>query len=489
MQRLLIANRGEIAVRIARTARERGLFTIGVHSAADRGAPHAEACDLSVEIGPAPAAESYLNASRILEAARSTDADAVHPGYGFLSENADFADAVLADGRVWVGPPPEAMRKMGGKIAARELMIAAGVPVVPGFQREGADDAAMARAAESIGYPVFVKASAGGGGKGMRRVDRESELPAALEGARREALGAFGDSAVYLEKAIDRPRHVEVQIFGDATGRVIALFERECSIQRRHQKIVEESPSSIDDALRGRMAEAAIAAGRAVGYRSAGTVEFLLDARGRFYFLEMNTRLQVEHPVTEETLGIDLVAGQLEVAAGGPVPAAWDHRTPRGHAIECRIYAEDPETYLPRTGRVLLYEEPTGPGIRVDSGIAAGTVVGIDYDPILAKLIVRAEDRGAAVARMRRALSRFVILGVTTNIPLLRRIVASAEFEEGRIDTAFLSRLPPPADDAPPPAVLVAADFVARRRSASSGYSREPLRSDPWREESGWRSR
>jgi len=489
MKRLLIANRGEIAVRIARTARERGLFTIAVHSSADRGAPHAEACDLAVEIGPAPAVESYLNASRILEAARSTDADAIHPGYGFLSENAAFADAVLADGRAWVGPPPEAMRRMGGKIAARELMIAAGLPVVPGFQREGADDAAMTRAAESIGYPVLVKASAGGGGKGMRRVERGADLPAALESARREALGAFGNSAVYLEKAIDAPRHVEVQIFGDATGKVVALFERECSIQRRHQKIVEEAPSSIDEALRGRMVEAAIAAGRAAGYRSAGTVEFLLDALGGFYFLEMNTRLQVEHPVTEETLGIDLVAGQLEVAAGGPVPAAWDRLVPRGHAIECRIYAEDPESFLPRSGRVLMYEEPAGAGIRVDSGIAAGSVVGIDYDPILAKLIVRAEDRTAAVARMRRALSQFVILGVTTNIPLLRRIVESAEFEEGHIDTAFLSRLPPPADDAPPPAAVAAAAFMGRRRTTRAGSSRGPALPDPWREETGWRTR
>jgi acetyl/propionyl-CoA carboxylase alpha subunit len=488
MKRLLIANRGEIAVRIARTARERGLVTIAVHSTADRGAPHTNACDIAVEIGPAPAAESYLDVRRLLEAARETQADAIHPGYGFLSENADFAEAVLADGRCWVGPTPEAMRKMGGKIAARQIMQSAGVPVVPGFHASTGDDAALAQGARTLGFPVLVKASAGGGGKGMRRVDRSEDLAPALAGARREALAAFADPAIYLEKAIDRPRHVEVQIFGDAQGGIMALFERECSIQRRHQKIVEESPSSIDEETRRRMAEAAVAAGRAVGYRGAGTVEFLLDSGGRFYFLEMNTRLQVEHAVTEETLGIDLVAGQLDVADGRPLPAAWAAVAPRGHAIECRVYAEDPETFLPRSGKVLAYEEPSGPGVRVDSGIGAGSVVGIDYDPILAKVIVRAEDRPSAVARMRRALSQYVILGVTTNLRLLRRIVASGEFEAGRLDTAFLSRLPPDGAHEPPPAAVAAAAWAARS-SASPRFAATPGPPDPWRDVSGWRSR
>jgi acetyl/propionyl-CoA carboxylase alpha subunit len=488
MKRLLIANRGEIAVRIARTARERGLVTIAVHSTADRGAPHTSACDIAVEIGPPPAAESYLNVGRLLEAARETQADAIHPGYGFLSENADFAEAVLADGRVWVGPTPDAMRKMGGKIAARQIMQSAGVPVVPGFHASPGDDAAFAEAARKLGFPVLVKASAGGGGKGMRRVDREEDLGAAIEGARREALAAFADRAIYLEKAIDRPRHVEFQIFGDAHGGVMALFERECSIQRRHQKIVEESPSSIDEGTRRRMAEAAVAAGRAVGYRGAGTVEFLLDSGGRFHFLEMNTRLQVEHAVTEETLGIDLVAGQLDVADGRPLPAAWAAVAPRGHAIECRVYAEDPETFLPRSGKVLAYEEPSGPGVRVDSGIGAGSVVGIDYDPILAKVIVRAEDRPSAVARMHRALSQYVILGVTTNLRLLRRIVASGEFEAGRLDTAFLSRLPPDGVHGPPPAAVAAAAWAARS-SSSPHFGAKPGPPDPWRDVSGWRSR
>jgi acetyl/propionyl-CoA carboxylase alpha subunit len=488
MERLLIANRGEIAVRIARTARERGIVTIGVYSSADRGAPHTDACDIAVEIGPAPAAESYLDVRRLLNAARETRADAVHPGYGFLSENAAFAESVLADGLSWIGPTPEAMRKMGGKIAAREIMQAAGVPVVPGFQGRSGDDAAFAEAARSLGFPVLVKVSAGGGGKGMRRVDRAEDLGPALAGARREALAAFADPAVYLEKAIDRPRHVEVQIFGDAHGGIMALSERECSIQRRHQKIVEEAPSSIDEPTRRGMAEAAVAAGRAVGYRGAGTVEFLVDAGGRFFFLEMNTRLQVEHAVTEETLGIDLVAGQLDVADGKPLPAAWAGVAPRGHAIECRIYAEDPETFLPRSGKILAYEEPSGPGVRVDSGIGAGSVVGIDYDPILAKVIVHAEDRPAAVARMRRALSRYVILGVTTNLRLLRRIVASAEFEDGRLDTAFLSRLPPDGAPDPPPAAVAAAAWAARSPSARLSGAKPGL-PDPWKDASGWRSR
>jgi len=487
IRRLMIANRGEIAVRIARTAKERGLRTIAVFSAADRGARHVEACDEAVEIGPAPAAESYLSIPRLLDAARSAAADAVHPGYGFLSENAEFAEAVESAGLVWVGPPASAMRAMGGKIAARQLMLEAGVPIVPGFQDAGAGDAALAGAAEEIGFPVLVKASAGGGGKGMRRVDAPGDLAAALAGARREAASAFGDPTVYLEKAIDRPRHVEMQIFGDGRGEVLALGERDCSIQRRHQKIVEEAPAAALGAeIRRRMAEAAVAAGRAVGYVGAGTVEFLVDRAGRFFFLEMNTRLQVEHPVTEETLGIDLVAAQLEVAEGAGLPAEWRERSPRGHAIECRIYAEDPETYLPRAGSVLVYEEPTGPGIRVDSGIERGSRIGIDYDPILAKLVVRGENRAAAVARMRRALSEFVILGVTTNIPLLRRILDAEAFAGGETDTGFLGRLPAAASRRPPTEAIAAAFAASQGRALSAGPAAP---AGPWRETSGWRNR
>jgi len=489
MKRLLIANRGEIAIRVARTARELGIETVAVYSSADREARHVSAGDVAVEIGPAPAVDSYLNAGKIIDAARKTNADAIHPGYGFLSEDPEFAEAVEAAGIRWVGPPPSAMRAMGAKIAARARMIAAGVPVVPGFPGSP-DPKEMGEGAAALGYPVLVKASAGGGGKGMRLVARAEELPSAIEGARREALSAFGDGAVYLEKAISRPRHVEMQIFGDRAGRVVALGERECSIQRRHQKIVEEAPSpSLDAGVRAAMAEAAVAAGRAVGYASAGTVEFLLDESRKFYFLEMNTRLQVEHAVTEETLGIDLVRAQLEVADGHPLSEGWGALEPRGHAIECRVYAEDPETHLPRSGTVLAYEEPCGPGVRVDAGIERGSRVGIDYDPILAKVIVRAESRGAAIARMREALSRYVILGVTTNIPLLRRIVASEDFGAGRTDTGFVERLPPPPDSPPPAAAVLAALHEAGGARTGSVSSVLPGAADPWRAASSWRNR
>lgn len=485
IRRLLIANRGEIAVRVARTARERGLFTIAVHSESDRDARHVRACDLAVEIGPAAAAGSYLNAAALLEAARDTDADAVHPGYGFLSESGDFAQQVMEAGLRWVGPSPAAMRQMGDKLRARQLMERAGVPVVPGFDRPGADDSEFAEAAARMGYPVLVKASAGGGGKGMRQVERSADLIPSLAAARREAQAAFGDSRVYLERALRHPRHIEVQIFGDARGRVISLFERECSVQRRHQKIVEEAPCDfLDERTRGRLWEAAVAAGEAVAYSGAGTVEFLLAEDGDFFFLEMNTRLQVEHPVTEEILGIDLVAAQLQVADGGALPEDWKKRRPRGHAIECRLYAEDPRTYLPRSGDVLDYEEPGGPGVRVDSGIERGSRVGIDYDPILAKVIVRATTRAEAIARMRRALSEYVVLGVTTNLSLLARVLASNDFTGGTIDTSLLSRLPeaPPAEV--PQAVLIAAALAAARPTG-----RAPIEAasfvDPWSGSSG----
>ncbi len=492
MRRLLIANRGEIAVRIAKTARELGIETVAVYSAADRAAPHTLVCDFAVEIGPSPAVESYLSIENILDAARRVGADAVHPGYGFLSENPDFADAVIAAGLAWIGPDPSSMRTMGDKIAARAAMLGVGVPVVPGFQKPGATDADLAAAAAGVGLPLLVKASAGGGGKGMRRVEDGPDLSGALESARREAESAFGRGDVYLEKEIARPRHVEFQIFGDRSGNVLALAERECSIQRRHQKIVEEAPCvGLDREVRAAMSAAAEAAGRTVSYVGAGTVEFLLDAEKNFYFLEMNTRLQVEHPITEETLGIDLVAGQISVARGEGLPAGWKGLAPRGHAIECRVYAEDPETWLPRTGEVLAYEEPSGPGVRVDSGIQRGSVVGIDYDPLLAKLIVRAETRDAAIARMSRALRSFVILGVETNLSLLVRIVESTEFAAGRTDTSFLSRLPPRAES---PASRHLADVARVAAAAFSEGNRAPCGAktspapDPWRAPSGWRT-
>ena len=487
MRRLLIANRGEIAVRIARTARERGIETVAVYSTADREAPHALACDFAFEIGPPRASESYLSFDKILDAARRAKADAIHPGYGFLSENADFAEAVRSAGLTWVGPDPDSMRIMGDKISAREAMLRAGVPVVPGYQTPNATDSDLTAAAGKVGFPLFVKASAGGGGKGMRRVATREELPAAIEASRREAVAAFGRGDLYLEKEIEGPRHVEFQIFGDRRGSVVALAERECSIQRRHQKIVEEAPcAALDAGLRKRMAEAAAAAGRSVSYVGAGTVEFLLDRKKEFSFLEMNTRLQVEHPITEETLGIDLVAAQLSIADGEALPREWEGAAPRGHAIECRVSAEDPETYLPRTGEVLAYEEPAGPGIRVDSGIAEGSAVGISYDPLLAKVVVHAETRRAAIARMQRALRSYVILGVETNLPLLRRVLESQEFASGAIDTAFLSRLPQaPAPSDPPPAAVAAAKAAER---AKPERSRGPApRPDPWARPSGWR--
>jgi 3-methylcrotonyl-CoA carboxylase alpha subunit len=487
IRRLLIANRGEIAVRIARTARDLGLATIAVYSEPDRNAVHVRACDEAVEVGPATAVDSYLSIPAILEAARKSRADAVHPGYGFLSENAGFARAVRADGRIWVGPDPESIEAMGDKVTSRARMEGAGVPVVPGFARDGASGAEFAEAARRLGYPVLVKASAGGGGKGMRLVEDPEDLAAALATGRRESRAAFGDERVYLEKAISRPRHVEIQIFGDRRGRVVALFERECSIQRRHQKIVEETPSpALDSTTRTRMAHAAIAAGRAAAYVGAGTVEFLLDGAGAFYFLEMNTRLQVEHPITEETLGIDLVAAQLSVAAGEDLPRAWDGLSPRGHAIECRIYAEDPETFLPRTGEVLDYEEPRGPGLRVDSGIERGSRVGIEYDPLLAKLIVRAENRETAAGRMRRALSEFVILGVGTNLRLLQRVLASEDFRLGRTDTGLVARLGVAAPLEPPRAAQLAAAWVLARPAARGGALRRPP--DPWATLGDWRS-
>ncbi len=372
IRRLLIANRGEIAVRIARTAREMGIEDVAVYSEADAGAFHVGQMAGAVSLGPGEPRETYLSVPRLIEAARRAKADGVHPGYGFLSENADFARAVDQAGLVWVGPSPEAIEQMGDKVRSRAKMREAGVPVVPGSDPKAATDAELAAEAGRIGFPVLVKAAAGGGGKGMSRVDRAEDLPAALAEARRVAASAFGDERVYLEKLLERPHHVEFQIFGDRAGHLIHLFERECSVQRRHQKIVEETPSpALEGALRSRMAEAAVEAGRAVGYVGAGTVELLLDEKRNFYFLEMNTRLQVEHPITEVTLGIDLVRAQLEVAAGRTLPDHWARLTPRGHAIELRLYAEDPVTSLPRSGEIVEYAEPAGPGVRVDSGIAS----------------------------------------------------------------------------------------------------------------------
>jgi acetyl/propionyl-CoA carboxylase alpha subunit len=485
---LLIANRGEIAVRVARTAREMGIETVGVYAQAEADATHVGQMDRAMSLGAGSPLETYLSIPKLIEAARRSGAQAVHPGYGFLSESANFASAVGEAGLLWIGPPPAAIEEMGDKVRARRRMREAGVPVVPGSDESAQSDEALAAQGKALGFPLLVKASAGGGGKGMSRVDRAGDLPAALSEARRVARAAFGSDRVYLERFFERPRHVEFQVFGDRSGNVVHLFERECSVQRRHQKIVEETPSlALNPALREEMGLAAVEAARAVGYVGAGTIEFLLDEQGRFYFLEMNTRLQVEHPITEETLGLDLVRAQIEVAQGALLPEAWRRGslTPRGHAIELRLYAEDPVAFLPRTGRLLAWEEPSGPGVRVDAGVQEGSTIGLDYDPLLAKLVVSAPDRPAAIARARRALTEWVVLGVETNAPLLEAVLASEEFASGRYATDLVSRLPPAAVSPTPDAVWIAAALELARGSPRGGEAPRSL--EPWDETSGWR--
>jgi acetyl/propionyl-CoA carboxylase alpha subunit len=493
-KRLLIANRGEIAIRIARTAREMGIETVGVFAESDQGAFHLRAMDSMVGLGAGSPRETYLDAAKLVRATRGSRADAVHPGYGFLSENAGFARAVSDAGLLWIGPPPEAIEAMGDKVQARRRMREAGVPVVPGSDSGTpvTSDEDLARRADEIGYPVLVKASAGGGGKGMARVDRREDLVAALAETRRIAGAAFADSTVYLEKLFDRPRHVEFQVFGDKTGSIVHLFERECSVQRRHQKVLEETPSpALDARLREAMGRAAVEAAKAVSYVGAGTVEFLLDERRNFYFLEMNTRLQVEHPITEETLGLDLGRAQIEVAAGAPLPAAWraGKLVQQGHAIELRLYAEDPYEFLPRTGRIQLWQLPAGPGIRVDAGVGLGSEVGVEYDPLLAKLVVSAPDREAAIARAERALENWVVAGVETNSPLLFDVLASPDFRAGRYATDLIASLErSPAS--PPDGVWREA---AHMLSSGGPWVRadraaRPAASDPWQDRHGnWR--
>ncbi len=443
LRRVLVANRGEIAVRIIRACREARIESVAVYSDADAGAIHVRAADRAVRIGPPAAADSYLSIPALLEAAAKTGCDALHPGYGFLSERAELARACEDAGLTFVGPPASVIERMGSKIAARDLMQSAGVPVVPGATPEDQTNAGLLAAAGRLGYPVLVKASAGGGGKGMRLVASDEEAREQIPAARRESSAAFGDDTLYVERVITRPRHVEVQVFADAHGHVVHLFERECSIQRRHQKIVEESPSpALSPALRERMGQAAVAAARACGYRNAGTIEFLLEGEGddaRFYFLEMNTRLQVEHPVTEAVTGVDLVRAQLAVAAGEPLPWTQQSLTTRGHAIECRIYAEDPtDGFLPQAGPLLLYREPRGPGVRVDSGVEEGGTVGVHYDPLLAKLIAFAETREAARERLVAALRAYPVLGIRTNIPFLLRLIGLPDYVAGRLHTGFV---------------------------------------------------
>ena len=491
IRRVLIANRGEIAVRIVRACRDAGLESIAVYSDADRHAVHVRAADRALRIGPPAPADSYLSIDALLEAAARSGADAVHPGYGFLSERAEFARACEQAGLVFVGPPADVIEQMGSKIAARALMQKAGVPVVPGQTPADQSDDGLLAAARAVGYPVLIKASAGGGGKGMRVVQSDQEARELVPAARRESAAAFGDGTLYVERVIARPRHVEIQVFADAHGHVVHLFERECSIQRRHQKVIEESPSpALTPALRSRMGDAAVAAARASGYRNAGTIEFLVEGRGddaRFYFLEMNTRLQVEHPVTEAVTGVDLVQAQLLVAAGAPLPWTQASLSTRGHAIECRIYAEDPgHGFLPQAGPLLLYREPSGPGIRVDAGVEEGSTVDVHYDPMLAKLVVSAETRPAAIARLRAALRRYPVLGIRTNIPFLLRLIDLPEFAAGDLHTGFIDehRGALLRSGAPSPVALAAA-ALAGTAARAAGVSPAAV-PDPWSQTTGW---
>ena len=500
-EKILIANRGEIAVRIARTARHLGIRTVAVYSEADAGAMHTQVCDEAYLIGAAPARDSYLHGERIIQVARRTGAQAIHPGYGFLSENAGFARSCEAAGIVFVGPPAAAIEAMGSKSAAKTLMEKAGVPLVPGYHGQDQDDALLEAEARRIGYPVLIKAVAGGGGKGMRIVEQPDAFRTALDAARREASSSFGDDRVLVEKYLVRPRHVEVQVFADRQGEYVHLFERDCSVQRRHQKIIEEAPApGMTEARRNEMGAVALAAARAVGYVGAGTVEFIVDADGRFYFMEMNTRLQVEHPVTEMITGVDLVEWQLRVAAGEPLPMQQGALEHRGHAFEARVYAEDPDReFLPATGTITHLRQPDDPAhIRIDSGVRAGDEIGIHYDPMIAKVITWDVDRAAALRRLRGALAGYELAGLKTNVAFLLGVASHPAFagageDTSTLDTGLIERHrhdlfaePEPASDT---VLALAALYellqIAARAEGAAANSED--RYSPWNRADGWR--
>ena len=482
IRRVLVANRGEVALRIIRACHEEGLEAVAVYSEVDSLAPHVRAADHAVAIGPAPAIDSYLNIGALIAAARSTSCEAVHPGYGFLSERAPFAEALERAGLVFVGPPAAAIRAMGDKLEARRRMQAAGVPIVPGSTQPTPDVVRARNEAGRIGFPVLLKAAAGGGGKGMRLVRDAHEFDAAFEAAGNEAQKAFGAADLYVEKYLERPRHIEVQVLADTHGRVVALGERECSVQRRYQKLIEEAPSvAVTPALRRRLSEVATAAAGAVGYTGAGTIEFLLLPTGVFYFLEMNTRLQVEHPVTELVYGVDLVREQLRIAAGKPMRVHGGTLNPRGHAIECRITAEDPlAEFLPATGTVRYLRPPSGPGVRWDGGVEQGNDVTLHYDPLLAKLIVWGETREIAIARMRRALSELVIVGLPTSQAFHIRVMKDPAFVRGELDVTYLDGAgatllsPEPSDELVRPLAVAAALLAAEQRARRPAVSAAP---------------
>ncbi len=487
-KRVLIANRGEIAIRIARTLQEMGITAVACYADSDEDACHVAAADEAYRLAGSGPAETYLNISALVRLAVDHGIDAVHPGYGFLAENAEFAEACAEADVTFIGPSPAVISSMGDKIVAKDTVAEAGVPVVPGYCGTTDDFAALAAAADDIGYPVLVKAAAGGGGKGMRVVPAADDLAEAMAAARREAQAAFGDGRVFLEKYITCPRHVEVQILGDAHGHVLHFYERECSIQRRHQKIIEESPApGLDNAGRARITAAAVEAARAMDYTGAGTVEFIVDETGSFYFLEVNTRLQVEHPVTELTCGIDLVRLQLEVAAGHPLALEQDDIRPRGWAMECRICAEDAaHNFVPSIGRIEHYLSPTGPGVRVDSGVDRGSAITVHYDSMLAKLIVWAPTRNQAAQRMARALREFVIVGVKTNLEFLQNIVAHEAFRAGNLHTHFLEEhtIAAQVDRLPPHLAEAIAAMAARGTAQPAATISHP---DPWATAGHWR--
>jgi 3-methylcrotonyl-CoA carboxylase alpha subunit len=500
-KKVLIANRGEIAVRIMATCREMGIRSVAVYSEVDRGARHVREADEAYLIGPAPAAQSYLNIAAILAVARRSGAEAIHPGYGFLSENADFANACEQAGIIFIGPPAAVMRLMGSKIAAKHLTQAVGAPTVPGYNGDSQDDEILLREAARIGFPLLIKASAGGGGKGMREVAARDAFLEQLAGARREAQAAFGDATVFLERLLQHPRHIEIQILADQYGHIVHLGERECSIQRRHQKILEESPSiALTPALRAEMGAVAVRIAQEAGYVNAGTLEFMLDEQQRFYFLEMNTRLQVEHPVTELVTGLDLVRHQMRIAAGEHLGIMQEQITQRGHAIEVRIYAEDPaHNFLPSTGSIQLFKLPEGPGVRVDSGIETDDEISQFYDPMIAKLIVYGEDRPAAIARLQQTLARSAIAGVITNSSLLQAISRHSAFQEGHTHTSFLEEygLLQPAgieEDLPSEVLLTAAWSDVQQEIQEAGSNHQQYRGtkstnsyNPWQMLGPWR--
>jgi 3-methylcrotonyl-CoA carboxylase alpha subunit len=484
LKKLIVPNRGEIAVRIARACREMGIVSVLAHAEEDDVRYVRRFFDETVSLGSGDARATYLNIGKVIDAARTSGADALHPGYGFLSERAELSAACEEAGIAFVGPKASSIAAMGSKAESRHLMHSLGVPVVPGYDGEDQSPATLAREAARIGFPLLVKASAGGGGKGMKIVRAADELQPAIESAAREAAKAFGDDRLLLERYIEEPRHVEFQIFGDGRGNIVHLFERDCSIQRRHQKVIEETPAPrYSEELRARMAAAAVAAARGVDYRNAGTVEFIVTPGGEFYFLEMNTRLQVEHPVTELVTGVDLVRAQIDVASGKPMPWTQEQLRQRGHAIQVRVYAEDPDNrFLPQSGTIAFYREPSGPGVRVDAGVTQGSEIGVKFDPMLAKLICFAEDRDAAIDRVQRALRDYVILGTRTNVSWLRRVIAHPAFRDGRVSTRFLQDYE--ADLAPvvPEVIpqIAAALAAAPRKRASAAGSGEPRASSVW---------